>query len=75
MHGAAFRLKETTLGGEQDSVWLPDEDADRAVGLLAAAAALEMTPQHVAMPTPPRRASESLGDEPAGILDAEVSSD
>ncbi|XP_004081264.1 meiotic recombination protein REC8 homolog [Oryzias latipes] len=66
------QLKETTLGGEQDSVWLPDEDADRPVGLLAAAAALEMTPQHVAMPTPSRRASESLGDEPAGILDAEM---
>lgn len=61
------------LGAEQDSVSLLDEEADQPVKRLAAAAALEMTPQHVAMPTPPRKASKTHGDEPAGILDEEVS--
>lgn len=73
MHGSGFRLKETMLGAEQDSVSLLDEEADQPVKRLAAAAALEMTPQHVAMPTPPRKASKTHGDEPAGILDEEVS--
>ncbi|KAF6722941.1 REC8-like protein [Oryzias melastigma] len=72
MHGSGFRLKETMLGAEQDSVSLLDEEADQPVKRLAAAAALEMTPQHVAMPTPPRKASKTHGDEPAGILDEEV---
>ncbi|RVE58933.1 hypothetical protein OJAV_G00199260 [Oryzias javanicus] len=66
------QLKETMLGAEQDSVWLLDEEANQPLELLAVAAALEMTPQHVAMPTPPRKASESPGDEPAGILDEKV---
>ncbi|XP_061570048.1 REC8 meiotic recombination protein b [Cololabis saira] len=57
------QLKET-LGVEQDGVWLPSAETGQA--------ALEVTPPHVAMPTPPGAASEHDGDRPAESRDEEV---
>ncbi|XP_074549086.1 REC8 meiotic recombination protein b [Halichoeres trimaculatus] len=51
------QLKETVLGAERDSVWLLDEDPGHPVEVPLAAVALEMTPQHVALPAPASWAS------------------
>lgn len=56
------RLKETVLGAERDSAWLLDEEAGHPTEVPLAAAALEMTPPRVAMPTPPSGASGKEGD-------------
>ncbi|XP_008276191.1 REC8 meiotic recombination protein b [Stegastes partitus] len=53
------QLKESMLGTERDSVWLLDEESGRPVEVLLEPVALEMTPPHVAMPTPP---SGKVGD-------------
>ncbi|KAM6900528.1 REC8 meiotic recombination protein b [Xenentodon cancila] len=66
------QLKETTLGTEQDSVWLPSKETGQLMEVPRAAAALEVTPLHVAMPTPPCGASENDGDRPAESPDEQV---
>ncbi|KAM6971256.1 REC8 meiotic recombination protein b [Tautogolabrus adspersus] len=56
------QLKETMLGAERDSMWLLDEESGQPLKVPLAAVAIEMTPPHVAMPTPPSRASRNQGD-------------
>lgn len=57
------RLNKTALGAEWDSVYLLDEGLGQPVVVPLVAVALEMTPQHVAMPTPPSGASGTEGDQ------------
>ncbi|XP_054893374.1 REC8 meiotic recombination protein b isoform X2 [Poeciliopsis prolifica] len=62
------RLKDTTLGTEQDVMWLLDEETGEPLEVPLAAVAPEMTPEHVAMPPESvgDRAAESLCDEAVG---------
>ncbi|KAF0028242.1 hypothetical protein F2P81_019329 [Scophthalmus maximus] len=57
------QLNKTALGAERDSVYLLDEGLGQPVVVPLVAVALEMTPQHVAMPTPPSGASGTEGDQ------------
>uniref|UniRef100_A0A8D3BDH3 REC8 meiotic recombination protein b n=1 Tax=Scophthalmus maximus TaxID=52904 RepID=A0A8D3BDH3_SCOMX len=57
------QLNKTALGAEWDSVYLLDEGLGQPVVVPLVAVALEMTPQHVAMPTPPSGASGTEGDQ------------
>nr|XP_020497287.1 meiotic recombination protein REC8 homolog [Labrus bergylta] len=66
------QLKETMLGAKRDSMWLRDEETGQPVKVPLAGVALEMTPPHVAMPTPPSRASGFKGDGATDSPNGEV---
>ncbi|KAM9839674.1 REC8 meiotic recombination protein b [Aulostomus maculatus] len=57
-----IRLKETVVGTKQDSLWLLDQESAPPVEGVLAALAREMTPLHIAMPTPPSEATGNEGD-------------
>ncbi|XP_069573032.1 REC8 meiotic recombination protein b [Brachyistius frenatus] len=66
------QLKETMLGAERDSVWLLDEETGQPFAVPLDAVAREMTPPHVAMPTPPSEARGKVRDGVTGSPCEEV---